>query len=406
MTKKLVLVTLVSVLAGASNLRGQEVNWGGSIRGYQFVELEEVLPDGAEPDVEALFPARKDTELWILRFTLETSFTRHIELEIHPLLQFASPSLAGPSQLATDITGTYLPLDHAFTDSTRVDLTGSLDRLNLQFDFESIRVVAGRQAATWGVTYFWPALDLFAPFSPRRIDRAYKPGIDAIRATIPWGNYSELEVIGGVLGSSLKRDGALGALARIYLGPLDVGLMGGKFHRDTVAGGFFTADAAGTGVRGEVNWTQSGDAADQSRDRRTFWRAAAGVDRQLTPLVSLTLEFSFNGYGTSETSEYLLLASADRITRGEVNALGKWYSGLSGTWQLHPLGTLSNSLLLNWQDPSALWIPSFSWSTGNNSVVLLGAQVGFGKELLPEGVPQSEYGSAPSTLFLAFQQYF
>ena len=182
--------------------------------------------------------------------------------------------------------------------------------------------------------------------------------------------------------------------------------MGGKFHRDTVAGGFFTADAAGTGVRGEVNWTQSGDAADQSRDRRTFWRAAAGVDRQLTPLVSLTLEFSFNGYGISETSEYLLLASADRITRGEVNALGKWYSGLSGTWQLHPLGTLNNSLLLNWQDPSALWIPSFSWSTGNNSVVLLGAQVGFGKELLPEGVPQSEYGSAPSTLFLAFQQYF
>ncbi len=404
-TQPLVLFTLLSLLAGGT-LHGQKVNWGGSIRGYQFLEVEELLPDGAGPEVEDLLSGRRDAELWILRFTLGTVFTQHIELEVHPLLQFASPSLGGSSQLATAITGTYLPLEHTFTDSTRVDLTGSLDRLNLQFDFESIRVVAGRQAVTWGVTYFWPALDLFAPFSPRRIDRDYKPGIDALRATIPWGNYSEMEVIGGVLGSSLERSGALGALARVYLGPLDVGLMGGKFHRDTVAGGFFTADAAGTGVRGEVNWTQSGDAGDLVRDLRTFWRAAAGVDRQLTPTVSLTLEFSFNGYGTSEASEYFLLSNSDRIMRGEVNALGKWYSGLSGTWQLHPLGTLSNSLLLNWQDPSALWIPTFSWSTSNNSALFLGAQVGFGKELLPEGVPQSEYGSAPSTLFIAFQQYF
>ena len=143
--------------------------------------------------------------------------------------------------VAPDFTPTYLPLEHDFTDSTRVDLDGSLDRLNLRFDFDSIRVVAGRQAVTWGVTYFWPALDLFAPFSPRRVDRDYKPGIDAIRAIIPWGDYSELEVIGGVLGPSLQRDGTLGALARIYLGPVDVGLMGGKFHRDTVVGGFFTA---------------------------------------------------------------------------------------------------------------------------------------------------------------------
>lgn len=131
-----------------------------------------------------------------------------------------------------------------------------------------------------------------------------------------------------------------------------------------------------------------------------------GVDRQLLPTVSLTLEFSFNGYGTSEASEYLALAGADRIVRGEINALGRGYAGMSTAWQFHPLGTLSNGLLLNWQDPSALWIPTCSWSTGNNSVFLLGAQVGLGKELLPQGVPRSEYGSTPSTIYAAFQQYF
>ena len=399
-------VILVSLFTGNTLLWGQDFKWSGSIRGFQFFELEGVLPKEAEPEVKELFSGRRDTELLILRFALENSFAQHIKLEVHPLLQLVSPALSGPSQLATDITPTYLPLEYTFTDSTQVDLTGSLDRLNFQFDFDSIRVVAGRQALTWGVTYFWPALDLFAPFSPRRVDRDFKPGIDAIRATIPWGDYSELEVVGAVLGSSLKRDGALGALARIYLGPLDVGLMGGKFHRDSVAGGFFTADIAGTGVRGELSWTQSGNPADRLIDRRTFWRAAAGVDRQLSPTVSLTVEWSFNGYGTSEASSYLDLAGSDRILRGEINALGRWYSGVSAAWQFHPLGTLSNSLLVNWQDPSALWIPTLSWSTGNNSVLLVGAQVSLGKEFLPQGVPQSEYGSAPSNVFASFQQYF
>ena len=384
----------------------QELDWGGSIRGYQFFQLEEALPDEGQFQLMPGFSPRRDTELWILRFTVETSFTQHLKAEVQPLLQFVSPSLTGPSRLATATTRTYLPLDHDFTDSSRVDLAASFDRLNLQFDFESVRVVAGRQAITWGVTYFWPALDLFAPFTPQRVDRDYKPGIDALRVTVPLGAYSELEIIGAVLGPSMVRDGALGAMARIYLGPVDVALMGGKFHQDTVAGGFFTADLAGTGLRGEVNWTQSGDRQDLARDRRTFWRGAVGLDRQLTPSLSLTAEFSWNGYGVSQPSEYLTLSAADRIARGEITALGKSYTGLSAAWQFHPLGTFTTTLLVNWQDPSALWVPSFQWSTGNNSVLLLGTQVGVGKGMGSDGIPGSEYGAIPSTLFAAFQQYF
>ncbi|MEE8348571.1 MAG: hypothetical protein V3R94_03305 [Acidobacteriota bacterium] len=405
-TQSLVVFALAGLFTGETSLWGQQFNWGGSIRGYPFLEVEEVLPDEADPEVKDLFSSRRDAELLILRFNLETSFSRNIELEIHPLLQFTSPSLTDSSQLAAHVTPTYLPLEHTFTDSTQGDLTGSLDRFNLKFDYESIRVVAGRQAVTWGVTYLWPALDLFGPFSPRRVDRDYKPGIDAVRTTIPFGDYSELEILAGVLGPSLKRDGTLGALTRIYLGPLDVGLMAGRFHRDTVAGGFLTADLSGTGLRAEVNWTQSGDPTDRLRDRRTFWRVAAGIDRQLAPSVSLTVEWSFNGYGAGEASGYLALAGADRIIRGEVNALGRWYSGISTSWQFHPLGALNNTLLVNWQDPSSLWLPTLSWSTGNNSVLLLGVQVSLGKELLPTGVPRSEYGSAPNTIFAGFQQYF
>lgn len=376
-------------------LQAQEFDWGGSIRGYQFFRVEPTTGSSL----------RRDSELWILRLTGEGLFGQHVSVEAHPLLQLVSPSLSGPSRLATATTPTYLPLDHSFTSSRRVDLVGSFDRLNLQIDLQSARIVAGRQAITWGVTYFWPSLDLFASFAPRRGDRDYKPGVDAVRASIPLGAFSEVEVIGAVLGSFVSRDGAAGALARIYLGPVDVGVMGGRFHQDTVAGGFFTANVQGTGLRGEVNWTQSGDAEDLVRDRRIFWRTAVGIDRQLTPTLSLTLEFSFNGYGGSQASDYLDLSTSDRVVRGEVTALGKFYTGISSAWRFHPLGVLTSSLLINWQDPSTLWVPSLSWSTGNNSEVSLGSQIGLGKGL-QAGIPQSEYGSLSNTLFAGFRVYF
>ncbi|MCH8015147.1 MAG: hypothetical protein IH917_00810 [Acidobacteria bacterium] len=408
-SKYLWVPLLLLALEGAiPRLQAQEFDWGGSFRVYPFLRLEKLAleeePGGSGP------LSRRDTELLILRLTGDAFFGQHVRLEIHPLLEFVSPSrLLGPSGLATSTTPTFLPLEHVFTDSPDVELIGSFDRLNLKIDLNQVRIVIGRQAVTWGVGYFWPSLDLFAPFSPRRVDRDYKPGIDAIRATIPLGAFSEVEVIGAILGPSLSRDGTLAALTRFNLGPLDWGLMGGRFHRDTVAGSFLTADAWGTGLRAEVSWTQSGDPEDRVRDRRTFWRAAAGVDRQLTPTFLVTAEFSFNGYGASQASDYLDWITADRVLRGEINALGRFYTGVSGVWRFHPLGTITHTLLINFQDPSTLWVPSFQWSTSNNSDVLAGAQIGIGKGLQSSGmgpVPQSEYGLVPNTLFAAIRVYF
>ncbi len=162
----------------------------------------------------------------------------------------------------------------------------------------------------------------------------------------------------------------------------------------------------GTGLRGELTWTRSGDPEDLQRDRKTFWRGSLAFDRQLTRDLSLTVESSWNGYGADDASEYIQFIEADRIQRGEVNALGQWYAGVSAVWQLHPLWTFTNVLLVNWQDPSFLWVPSLQWSTSDNSEVLFGAQVGLGRELQAGGIPRSEYGSVPNTVYAAFKAYF
>jgi hypothetical protein len=182
--------------------------------------------------------------------------------------------------------------------------------------------------------------------------------------------------------------------------------MGGRFHQDNVGGAFFTSNLRGIGFRGEWSWTQSGDPQDRQRGRERFARGTIGVDRQLTPSWRMGLEFSWNGYGMANASRYLTLIAADRILRGEVNALGQVYSGIQTAWQIHPLWAWNNAVLVNWKDPSSLWISTFAWSTGNNSEVLFGAQLGLGKGLQSGLMLGSEYGSIPNNAFVSFKKYF
>jgi hypothetical protein len=382
------------VSIGGDRAQGRDFRWGGSLRGYQFLRLEDTPGQ------------RRDAELANLRITSELGWGAHLRLESHGTLTFLSPPLLGAVSLADARSPVFLSLQGTIAEGDGAALLAGFDRLSLRAEMGRVRLVVGRQPMTWGVNHFWPALDLFAPFAPQRIDRDYKPGVDAIRVTVPLGSFSEVEVAGGILGSSRAGDGALAALTRVHLGRVDVGFMGGTFHRDRVAGGFFTADVRGTGLRGEITWTDSGDPLDEFRDREGFWRGSLGVDRLLNPFLTLTLEGAWNGYGVSDPEDYLKMLGSDRILRGEITALGRIHVGSSLGWQLHPLWMFNNTVLINVRDPSGLWIPTARWSTGNNTELLFGAQFGFGDDLRPGGVPGSEYGAAPHTLLVSFKGYF
>ena len=394
------LIVYLSVLNCLSfPAQGQSHNFGGSVRGYQFFSLQDsVLLD------------RRDAELWLLRLTDESSFGNHVTFEFHGLLNFASPPVAGQSGIAVSNSLKFLPLDVSFFENDKLSLTGSLDRANLQLEMGHVRLKLGRQALTWGVNYFWPAMDLFAPFQPNQVDRDYKAGVDALRITFALNNFSELEILGGILGSSAKRDGAAGALLRWNVGSSDLGFMAGRFHGDIVGGVFLTSNVKGTGLRGEVAYTHSGDPADMDRDREKFWRGSIGVDRQLIPSLSLVAEIAWNGYGTNDPRNYLDRVLADRVLRGEVTALGQIHTGISANWMFHALMTLSNSLLINWNDYSTLWIPVLNWSAGDNAEVLVGGQISTGKginaKLDGDAILGSEYGIVPSSVFGTIRLYF
>jgi hypothetical protein len=367
---------------------------GGDARVYQFLRLDDI--DGA----------RREAELAISRLKLEASFPDGLGIEAHGVFSLLSPTATVAQSIASGTTRRFLRLQHTFESGNEASMTLEADRLNARWEGGGVRLVAGRQAITWGVNFFWPALDLFAPFAPERIDREYKPGVDAVRGTLALGKLSQIDMVGAVLGSSLARDGSAGAVARVNLGPADVGLMLGRFHTDTVVGGFVTANVLGTGLRGEVAFTDSGDRLDAELGRRQFWRAGIGLDRQLTPTVSVTGELAWNGFGATRPEEYPRIASADRVRRGEVNALGRYYFGGSVSWQAHPLLVLTGTTLINLGDGSALLLPHADWSLSDSISLVFGGAFGIGAGARGDGRPGSEYGGAPPAIYGAIKVYF
>jgi hypothetical protein len=378
-----------------SPLQAAELNFGGDGRYFQFVSFGDV-PSG-----------RNHAELGIFRLKFDTYLTDELRFEAHGVFQVTSPATAGGgSSIATGGTRRTFNLQVSFEIGDDALGIIEFDRLNLRWDKSAFRLVVGRQTMTWGVNYFWPVLDLFAPFAPERIDREYKPGIDAIRLTVPVGDFSEIEVVTAGQGERFPEDFSLASLGRFNVGVSDIGYMGGRFHTDTVLGGFITTGVAGTGIRGEIAYTRSGDERDKEIDREQFVRASFGLDRQLSPDITLTGEFHWNGYGADDPEDYLRIAESDRVSRGEVTSLSRLYTGLSFGWQAHPLVMISSAVLINWLDGSALFQPGGEWSATESIAVQFGGILGLGPGLDDEGQIQSEYGFVPFTLWGAFKFYF
>jgi hypothetical protein len=372
----------------------EEWDLGADVRYFQFLALED-LPG-----------TRRDAELFALRLKVEAIFTDSLSFEAHGLLEARSPVLATGASIATGGTRRYFDLEGNILNSSDISATAEFDRLNLRLDRENYRLVVGRQAITWGVNYFWPALDLFAPFAPERIDRDYKAGVDAIRLTIPTGDFSEWDIVVAGQGSNIADDFSAAVLRRWNMANSDVGFMAASSHSDWVLGGFFVTELWGNGIRGEVAYTDSGDELDVEIGRADFWRASLGLDRQLSEKLTLVGEIAWSGYGATRPGDYLRILRADRVSRGEVNALGRPYAGVSLAWQAHPLLMVNGVGLANLDDGSILLQPTGTWSVSDNGTVLFGVIIGIGKGMTESGQLGSEYGATPTTVWGAFKYYF
>ena len=297
----------------------------------------------------------------------------------------------------------WLGLDWTLRSTDRTQWRHRFDRLNIALDAGPVTATVGRQAISWATALFLTPADPFAPFDPSDPFRAYRGGVDAVRARAFTGPFSEVEVVVRAADSDLGS--TLTALARGQLsrGGWALGGWAGILHDEGAAAVFATGAAGATAVRGEMSLRE--DPAGGALLRGTL-----GADRRFTAGgrdLFVVVEVQYDGYGAATASELLEVATSPPYRRGEMQTLGRWTGATQLSYQVHPLVSVDGMVLLSMIDGSALMAPGVTWSATSSASLRVGSFLSAGSAGLdPGGSLMSEYGSSPTTLYASLSWFF
>ncbi|MBU2552461.1 MAG: hypothetical protein KKB20_28870 [Proteobacteria bacterium] len=298
--------------------------------------------------------------------------------------------------------------DHRFFDLTRVmDETGDrllyhrLDRLVLtvQPSWGTIRL--GRQAATWGNGLLFNPMDLFNPFSPADFVRDYKVGDDMVSVQFPVATTGDAQFLYVPRRDRTTRDvewnqSSCAGKVHFASGDTEFDLMAGHHYQDSVVGFGSTGYWGNAAWRLDATWTF----LEEDRGKDGYLSLVANMDYSWVWAEKNYygfIEFFYNGLGTNRYQESLTdLDLAERLSRGELYSLGRYYLSGHVKVELHPLFSIYLTLINNLSDPSGTFQPRAVWDVSQNVQVTFGANVHYGS-------PGTEYGGweIPGTRLLS-----
>jgi hypothetical protein len=366
-------------------------------------------------------PVERDAEAVVverLRLSVEGGAFDHfgwdVAWDVVPVLRSGAPtglSAEGGLVLAPRSPLRIKDFDETLTTQSNFAVHHNLDRLSVALEWPEVSVRVGRQAIGHGTARLFNATDIFSPFSSVSLDTEYKRGVDAVRLTVPIGEWHETELY-AIANEDAIEDGMLLARWRGTFSPVDVSVIAGVSYGEPTFGLDVSAQVGGAGLYGEalVRVPLNDRAPVQDTTRATIGVDWYWADAKL----QITLEGHYNGPGVLDPADLLDAASSHEVRSGETTLLGAWYTGLLLSYELTPLLRPSLSWMANWGDLSSLLGPALAWDFGEETAVSLGALVGLGG--LPRGVavpgvgtiavPRSELGSYPYTFYTEVRLYF
>jgi len=264
--------------------------------------------------------------------------------------------------------------------------TARPDWLLVEGRMPHLTLTLGRQPITFGHALLFTPLDLVAPFHPAVLDQEYKPGVDAARLDAYAGTSTHLSAVAAYAGSWDLDGLVLCATGQTTVGVWDLGLLAGAVHGDLVAG------LTTTGSLGPIGLWAEGTLTVPTDDEDPFVRAVVGGEARPGDRWFLAAEAYVQTNGASDPGDYLEQSSGARYARGEVWEMGRYYAGLSGSYELSPIVQISAFALANLADPSAMVGPALSWSVSDEASVHGGAYVGLGQR--PGDIDLSALGAS------------
>jgi len=374
----------------AGSFSEASVEWGGYLRSigtitwmdensiYQFA--------GDDPYYDGQLEGRLKNRIdFGRRWSIEThyelvalggdTYENSLELEaLSPVL----PEFFIGAQIVDD-DRRLLDLTRVFTEKQRYLAYHRLDRLNLSYsaDWGSLRL--GRQALTWGDGLIFNPMDLFNPFSPTAVQRDYKVGDDMAHLQLPLDS-GELQLLylprrDPISGDVEEDEASYATKYHTFVGAMEMDVMAARHYADTVAGLGASGYWGGSAWRINTVYTY----LDEGDGRNDSLQAVANLDyawvwggKNYYGLV----EFFYNSLGYTDNYERVLDDSdlLDRLSRGELFTVGRYY--LSGQVQieLHPLLQLHTTAIVNLSDPSGVLQPQAVWDVTENFQAIFGAQ--------------------------------
>ena len=383
---------LVALSRGHAQLPG----WVPEVRGY-FLNVPMGTMEGPFTDAVA-------SDFQRLRFMTRPTygdFTFNVAYE--HLITLRSDSGAGSMAGFAPIgSGSdWLRLQGTIWETKNIHWRHRLDRLSVRYSSETVDAVVGRQPISWATTLFLTPADPFVPFDPSDPFREYRAGVDAARLRVFTGAFTEFDGVIRMAETSLGESVTALGRARTSLGSWELAGWGGVLHEEVAFSGAATLSVVGGVLRGEAVVRRSGD--------ETVLRATVGADRSFDVggrNVYVITEYQRDGFGAASSEELFSVLLSDPAQRGEMQVFGRDEIVVQGSIELHPLFSADALVLWNLNDPSALLAPGGSYSAGNEVTVRGGIYIGVGAGATEDGLPGSEYGTVPTTLYVSVTWFF
>lgn len=393
-----------------------DMDWGGYLRAIgsvSFLEEDSIYPYAdSDPYSDGQFELRVINQLYLgSRWSTQTHYelvalngdtyenTQGLEQELPPLLEGFLPSFQ-----TTNDDRRLFNLTHQITEGENYRVYHRLDRLNLTGTLEWGTMRIGRQALTWGDGMLFNPMDLFNPFAPTTVQRDYKTGDDMIHLQFPTGE-AEIQLL-----YLPRRDPDTGDLQEDQSSyALKYHTPAGSMDMDIMAARHYDDDIVGIGATGylhdaawRVNTTYTRLSRDSNQDN--FFQIVANMDYAWMwagKNVYGLLEFYYNGLGRTDDYDDLVNNGSllERLKRGELYTIGRYYLAGQVQIELHPLVKLDTMAIINVYDISGVLQPQVLWDVTSAFQLIVGAQGNWGSG-------DSEYGgydvaAAGSTIRIA-----
>jgi len=332
----------------------------------------------------------------------------NLSAEIHIEQSYLGEELrTGGSRFASLIDAERSDALHWRYENGHADLM--IDRLNVQYKSDDLRLKLGRQPINLATTFYFTPNDFFAPFAAQAFFRTYKPGVDSARLDWQWSEYSQLSLITvmdyesdfsqptGWESSPNWSDTAYLARLSTLTDYFELGLVIASVSGDDILGFDFQGEVLDWfGIRGEGH-LRFADEVDIDRDAQF----SLAIDKRWQNTLTMRLEHFYQRSGANNSEDYQVIAIADNNSF----YLARNYTAVGASYELSPLWLGDAVWLFNHQDASKLLALYSTYSLSDESELSIGINIPMGSQ--PElGRLKTEFGGLPHSLTMEYRVYF